>query len=234
MPPSRSAARHAARQRDVVGDERLELVAGRRPRAGRRRAGERVRRGRRRAARRAPGRRPGARPSRSTATSVSPGRAASGLRARGQRHGRRCRPGRRAGRDGPAGSSSTAPRRPPDAASSASAGRHADQRDPEAVGQPLGRRDADAQTGECARARSRRRSPSSRERRMFCSPRNRPIDGQQRLAVAVAGRPVETPSEHRRSAARRDDDARRRRVDGEDARGAGRRGRAVMPARRRR
>ena len=50
-------------------------------------------------------------------------------------------------------------------------------RQPEPMGQALGRRDPDPQPGEGARARSRRRSRSAATRRRFCSPRNRAIDG---------------------------------------------------------
>ena len=95
----------------------------------------------------------GARPSRSTATSVSPRRE---VRLRpGRQRARAALPGRTTIRsDGPAGSSRTmAVAAPPGvAASSASAGRHPDERDAEAVGQPLGRRDPDPQPGERARA----------------------------------------------------------------------------------
>ena len=50
------------------------------------------------------------------------------------------------------------------------------ERDAEAVGEALGRRDPDPQSGERARA-GPDDDAAKRDRRMFCSPRNRPIEG---------------------------------------------------------
>ena len=149
MPPPRSSRSTPRGSVDVVGDERLEVVDA--PAASRSAPEPEQRRGRaRRGPPRPAPRRPRAPgPSRSTATSRSPARS-SGSVAAGQRQRRL------AGTDehrseGPAGRSSDAGvrrRRPQQRL----AGRDADDRAPQAVGQALGGRDPDAQPGERARA----------------------------------------------------------------------------------